>query len=1756
MDLTGYALHPVWADDQAVLYRATAPGGAASLLVRAPRTEECLRGLRRECALAAELGPGWAAQPVGMAMVDGAPALALRDAGEPLESRLSGPLPLGEALPLAIAIVGAVRQMHACGLVHRDLRPANILLAPDGTVRLSGFGLASSLPRQRQALLSPERLGSDLAYMAPEQSGRMNRSVDSRTDLYALGATLYRMLAGTTVFTAADPLEWIHCHIARKPPPLSARVRGIPKAVEAIVTKLLAKIGEERYQTAAGLEHDLRRCLDALATGGRIETFRLGESDLPDRFILPERLYGREAEIRSLVGAFERVALNGEPEIVLVSGYPGIGKSSLVSELHKVLVPARGLFAAGKFDQFIRDIPYATLAQAFGGLVQEILGKGNDELEHWRRALLKALAANGQLVVNLIPDLALIIGEQPPVPDLPPQDRQNRFHLIFRRFLGVFAQADHPLVLFLDDLQWVDPASLELLENILSEADTRHVLLVGVYRDNEVSPIHPLVRALGRIRRVRHAEEIVLAGLKLYDVVSFLRDALLAPPERVRPLAELVFGKTGGNPFFLIQFLLALVDEGLLVFDRVARAWAWDLAQVRAKGITDNVVDLMADKLTRFPPRALQVVQALACLGVAAPASILSAVLDEPEERLHRALREVVHAELLIRNGETYAFSHDRVQEAAYALLEEPERVALHHRIGRVLAARLSDPGQDAGIFDVVNQLNRGAALLAVQAERDEVARLNLVAGIRAKTSVAYGSALTYFAAAHGLLAADSWDARYRLTFDVAFNEAECDFLTGNLARAEERLTLLLRRARAIGDLASVARVAIALQFTVGRNDEGVRIGLEYLRRVGIEWSVTPTEADVANEYGPIFAFAETYPVETLVDLPRMEDPDLRCTMSVLASLQTPAFFTNRDFWCLVVGRMTNLSLRHGNCDASTFAYSLMPLVLSTVFDDRDLGFRFGQVGYTLVEQRDFKALRARVYALYGTLIVPWTRSLQESIDFNRRAFDAALEAGDRIYGTWACSMLTGLLLCCGKPLPDIRPEIDTGLQLARAAWYGYIADILTAQSRFVRAMRGPLADPPPAGDVDVDGIGIESDLVTDPERSIRGCRYWIYKLQACFFLRDLEGAWEAASRAGETIATIPLYFERAEFHFYAALTGAALSAGPGDAGFEALAGHHHALGEIARQSPRNLMERLAVLAAEIARLEGRGLDAQRLYEDAIEGARREGFIHIEGLANELAGRFHAERGLRTITDVFLRNARACYLRWGANRCVERLERDYPLLREFNAVREDGPLAGSDRLDLATVIRVSNAISSRIDSGTLITNLLGTALEHSGASRGVLVLLDEGRMRVRAEANAGDEALEVRLLDEEPSPDMLPLSTLRYCARTRQTFVLADAALDRSGAADEYLAARNPRALLCLPLVRQEDLVGILYLENRLTPNVFGLSRLPVLRLIAFQAATSLENARLYGELRRASADKDVLLKEVHHRVKNNLQLVSSLLNLQAMTCEDAKAASGFIASRNRVRSMALVHENLYRTGDFASVSISKHVSALCSQLMRAYGLPNGGVELEARIEDIELDLDLAIPIGLIVNELVSNALKHAFPEQRRGRIEVSLRMLDADRCLLAIKDDGVGLRVPFDANHPGTMGMQLIADLAEQVQGSVAVETGRGTSFEIIFGIHGIAGRAHPPDTSGPGGEAPAKAGPSERAGDVAQAAPFKDLERVKGAEPSSSAWNADNRANHSAGDPPLASKEALNNLCFSREPSTPASCPPSMPVVSWGDA
>jgi predicted ATPase/signal transduction histidine kinase len=1470
VEISKYVFENLRTDGDLNLYRGSGTGELPAILVVAPVARQpdpgVIRRLEHEYNLLQALDLSCAPKSLALIRHEGRMMLILQDPGPEvfgLDRWLGQPMELGRFLRIAINLAAGLGELHRRGLIHKDIKPAHILVdTTTDKVWFTGFGIASQLPRERQVLEPPEVIAGTLAYMAPEQTGRMNRSIDSRSDLYSLGITLYQMLTGSLPFVAAEPIEWIHCHIARTPATPRERIAGIPEPVSAMVLKLLAKTAEERYQTAAGLETDLRTCLLGWDSTGGIQPFAIARQDVPDRLLIPEKLYGREQECQTLLQAFDRVMRSGKPELVLVSGYSGIGKSSLVQELHKVIALPRGIFVSGKFDQSKRGVPYATLAQAFRTLVNQILSVSEEGVIQWRKLISEALGSYGQLMVNLIPELELVIGKQPALPHLPPQEAQNRFEAVWRRFLGVFARKEHPLALFIDDLQWLDAETLELVEQFLTHPQVEFLLLVGAYRENEITVNHPLRLTLEAARAAGAAiHEIALEPLSLRETEELLEDALFCQPRRVWQLAALVHSKTRGNPFFTIQFLTTLAEEQLLRFEAREAAWRWDLKGIRAKRFTDNVADLMIVKLRRLPNVTQEAMERLSCLGNTVKISSLLAVTDGAGEEMHVAFWEAVRAGLVLRTDNSYQFLHDRIREAAYALIPEKERPQLHLTIGRRLLTQMSPDQVVENIFDIVNQFNLGGSLLSDRDDKTRVAELNLRAGRKAKTTAAYASAGAFFSHGIALLEDWGWETQPGLAFDLRYEMAECEFIGANFAETRRLISELLSRGKSKIDRAAAYRLKMHVHMVESAIPEAIQSGLECLQMFDVVMRVQPTRQDVQIEYDKVWLNLGVRPIETLIDLPLMTNSEMQTVMSVLSILSRATYLFDTNLTQLIVCYMANISLTHGTTDASAHGYVGFALFLGPVFHRYQDGDRFAELAIRLIEEHQFTARTSDVY-LVAQMVVVWTRPLTVAIEFLRTSFRAAVESGDVVFACYSLEHMVTDMLARGDNLDQLWLESEKARDFAQKAKFFQVVNILTSIQAFIQSMRGGDVSVSSLAGEQVDPPGVE---LSEDSAPIAVCFGLILKLRTRFLSAQYEAAVAITREIEPLLWTAQCHIQAADYYYYAALATAA-TVGPSVTGSsrstQALKQYLTKLSEWAEAHPPTFFDKYALVSAEVARIEGRDPEAMRLYEDAILSARKHGFIQNEAIGNEVAARFYLDRGYETTAHAYFRNAHGCYLRWGAASKADQMEQKLSGLTDLPLMTPNSMGRPVDQLDLQTVVKISQAVSSEIVLEQLTQTLMRITVEHAGAERGLLILQHGEEYRIEAEAQVGPSGVEVQLRHAATSPSELPESLLRYVIRSQESLILDDASSQTLFSQDPYVLQKRPRSVLCLPLMKRTDLIGALYLENNLAPRVFTSKRIALLQLLTSQATISLEHARLYAEAKRAEELQAAMARE------------------------------------------------------------------------------------------------------------------------------------------------------------------------------------------------------------------------------------------------------------------------------------------------------
>ncbi len=1460
----------VAADAQTTVYRAVrrSDGGRVVLKALESRVQEPreVERLRNELSVAGALDRSKVLRPLSLDAFEGMPALVREDfPGVPLERLIERPLDTERFLALAIGITSALECVHRAGLVHKELTPRSIFVEPQtGEIRLSEFGLAARIPRQPTIAQAPELIEGSLPYMSPEQTGRSNRTVDGRSDLYSLGVVFFQMLTGKLPFSADDPLGWIHAHVARPPPPPHDVEPRVPPLLSAIVVRLMAKLPEARYQSARGVRHDLERVKAALDKG-RLSPFPLGEVDVSERLQIPQHLYGREAELERLRRVLIETTETGKPALALVAGYSGIGKSSLVHELLRSIERARGTFLAGKFDINQRNIPYSTISQAFRRALRDLLGGSEGRLDEWRTRLAELVGPNGGLIADLIPETELILGPQPPVAPLPPVEAEVRFRLVLQSFIAAFGRAESPLVLFLDDLQWADPASLKLIEHLMTDPYTHHIVILGAFRDNEVDAKHPLAKAIEKMRRdgVR-MEEMALRPLGPDHTIALTADSVRRPALEVRPLARLVYEKTGGNPFFVIQFFNELLRDGLLSFDTGEWRWVWDLERIDQRGYTDNVAELMVTRLARLPAETRELVELAACVGSTIDPKVLSTVSFVDEPAIEQRLLPAVEQGLLVLGQKTYRFAHDRVLSAAYSLTPKAQRPAIHLSIGRALLDATPDEALDDRLFEILNHLNRGAALITDPEERHAVARLNLRAGRKARNAAAPAAAARHLRATIDLLGEEGWRSAYDVACPAYLLRAECEFLVGNIDEAFLSLDAVEGHARDVLDRATGRNLRTWFLTNQGKLIEGSEYIVETARLLGMGLPSPHDKEALRRAVGEAFAAYQVAlsdrTVESLADLPRLDGARELALLDTVARAIPSAFQWNPALMQLMVLKAVLLAVPDRTAPA--FLYAQYAIVHSLITKDHDTAFRFGELAVRLADRPSDFASAGATHFVYGVFVSHLKRHISVSLEHLRIALYLSLEQGDQVHANYCRGFAAAYRLYAGEALTAIAGDLDETQQIIRRADDVINGGFLTVIKRVTLAF---------AGETDslerFDGPGFsEAEFEATALLPVRGL-YGPTKVM----LRYMGGDFEGALAAAEAFEPLPGIFYNVWHRFYRALAllrrAAVTSGAERVRHLEMLSEDVSFISKLAEHCPANHGHRDKLLRAELAALEGDTLQALHLYDAAVEEARTNGFLHEQALAYELASHAARARGLDIAAEVYLNEACRAYRSWGAEGKVRQLEHLFPSAASRHGLPPRTFVGSHEALDMIAVVKASQAISSELGWDRLTERLLEVALEQSGANYGCLLFKRNGALLVAAHARAESSGIVTRrvdLVDVESLP-IVPQSIVHFVVRSGTPVIVDDPATEGWYSSDPYIRNKRPLSLLCLPILRQAKVTAVLYLENELAWGAFTHDRAKALELIAAQAAIALSNAELFEKLEEENAERrraEVFLKE------------------------------------------------------------------------------------------------------------------------------------------------------------------------------------------------------------------------------------------------------------------------------------------------------
>ncbi|MEG4803655.1 AAA family ATPase [Microcoleus sp. ARI1-B5] len=1388
---------------------------------------------------------------------------------------------LKEFLEIAIATTEILGQIHRANIIHKDINPSNIVFNPaTGQLKIIDFGISTQLTRETPTLKNPNILEGTLAYISPEQTGRMNRSLDYRADFYSLGVTFYELLTGKLPFDTEDALELVHCHIARQSAPPHEIEPEVPVIVSQLVSKLMAKNAENRYQTAGGLKHDLEMCLVQLQATGNIEQFTLGTRDITDRFMIPEKLYGRETEVSSLLAAFERVS-TGSAEMMLVAGFSGIGKTAVVNEVHKPIARQRGYFIKGKYDQFGRNIPFSAFVQAFRELMGQLLSESDAQLHKWKTNILTAVGDSGQVLIEVIPELERIIGPQRPALELSGSAAQNRFNLLMQKFVQVFTQAEHPLVMFLDDLQWADSASLNLLQLLMK--DTGHLLVLGAYRDNEVSSAHPFMLTTYEIvKSGATVNTIILQPLSLADLNQLVADTLICDLSFAQPLTELVYQKTQGNPFFSTQFLKALHEDAQITFEWNLRHWQCDIAQARLTHASD-VVEFMAVQLQKLPAQTQDVLKLAACIGSQFDLETLAIVSEElPEQTassLWRALQEglilpitegykcflqtqdISHPESI--TNPTYKFLHDRVQQAAYSLIPENQKQATHLKIGQLLLQNYSEIEREEKLFDIVGHLNQGIELINQLSEREALAQLNLEAGRKARSSTAYAAANIYLQTGIELLRANCWQSQYELTLNLYVAATEAAYLNADIEVMEQMAAQVLQNAQTILDKIKIYEISIAAQTAQGKLLEAIAVGRNALLQLGVEFPTEPDEALISKALQTLKSQLQGRQIEELVDLPVMTNSQTQAAMQMLGMLPGTIFMGMPGLLPLLSSTMVSLSLSFGNAPPSSVGYALHGMVLCGFLGEVETGYRFGRLALSLLNgftSREFKSI---ILVMFGAFMQHHKEAMRAVISTEKDGYMAGMESGDFLNAGYNILTYFHAKFFGGVELETWEPEIadySTALYLVK---HYSAQDSLDMMRQTVQNLRECVSQPDCLIGTAYDESVIIPKQYQNNEFAAIAFTY-INKLLLAYSFGNYSAALCHITQVKSYLMAISgsVYFPI--FHFYAALTHLALF--PTQLEIEQLEilaqvqTHQTTLQQWAQNAPMNHLHKWYLVEAEKHRVLGNKAEAIEMYDRAISLAKENLFLNEEALANELAAKFYLEWGKEKIAQTYMIEAYYCYVQWGATAKVTDLETRYPQLlapiqpgRKTTKATASVTTTGSgSNLDITTVMKASQAISGEIMLDKLMSSLMKILMESAGAERGYLILCNQGKLLIEAEGKIDDNPVTVLQSISVENCQELSKAIVNYVARTQESVVLDDAVREGQFTNDPYIQKHQPKSILCVPLINQAQIISIVYLENNLTAGAFTPERVELLKVLSGQAAISIQNSKLYTEVRES----------------------------------------------------------------------------------------------------------------------------------------------------------------------------------------------------------------------------------------------------------------------------------------------------------------
>jgi diguanylate cyclase (GGDEF)-like protein len=1444
----------------------------------------------------------------------------------------SNALPIKQFLPLAISIAEALAELHRFDVIHKGINPSNILFNQStNEIRIIDFGLASEIPLELSQLLDPAKIKGSLAFISPEQTGRINRPIDHRCDYYSLGMTYYQLLTGTTPFQSAVPMQWIHWHIAQEAVPPETLNPTIPSTLSKIVMKLLSKTAEERYASLAGLIHDLKRCWKQLQENGEIGQFEVSSKDISSKLQIPKTLYGRTADLNQLLSSFDQI-VEGEKVLMSVAGPSGIGKSCFVRELSKPLLVKRGFFIEGKFDQLDQSTPYSCFISAIKDLIAQILGLDNSRIAKWKETILQAIGPNGKLITDVIPELEPIIGPQAEMQNFSAAEIKNRFNLTFQRFVRAFCSTEHPLVMFLDDLQWADLASLQLIKQLMIDSAIGHILIIGSYRSNEVNSLHPLsILVSGLVQQKIIVTNIELQPLSIDDIKHFLSDTFQCSKQHTTQLAERCLTKTHGNPFFLTQFIKHLNKQWLVQFDHLTNTWCWDIDKINQQHTTDNVIDLMVEKIRDLSPKAYQLACSGACIGNQFDLNTLATINFQTPENTANNLMELLKAGLVTPLDDrfdwaehlnqtvfdtndyikmtseipSYRFSHDRIQQAAYSLLPDSDKHRIHLSVGQSLLESHDDSSIDDILFNVANHLNLAASFSNSDSNSTQLAELNLRSGKKAKASAAFESSFQYLNNGIESVNESHWSSHYQLMLQLHTETMELACINADFDTMDTLTSTLMENADTLIDKIPVYETRIRAFISKDDSAGAVKEALKALKHLGVDIIFNPELSDVEKALFAAGQCLSSRSPMSLMDLPEMDDLHLLAAMRILNQILSAAYQSCPLLFPLIVSNMIQLSIKHGNCAGSTFAYSTYGLVLCGVVGDIETGYQFGQLSIKLLEHLDTDEFKAKT--LYGVyvFVYHWKQHIAKTIKPLKKIFQIGQNSGDFEYAGWSAMMINVHSFFAGKAIDKLEKDTQEYLQkikhLTQKTAYFHTCIFIQTLSSLRKPFEIKMLSDPLAfyGDYYNEQDSIKLHSLGNDQTAL--CIEHFNKMLLSYILGNYEDALKQSKEAESYLNGLVSSVYIPAFYFFDSLIRLELCFDRNfvennlkTAHFEKVEANQQKLGHWAELCPENFANKYQLVEAERAAVaEDRSLKTIEAYQSAISLAMASGFLHEEAMSNERLAEYLIANNQPDIAKVYLTRAFHLYQQWGARSKLGQLQYKHPLLLgEFyqNYTKKSTTTAvqlqyeQTSLLDFYSIMKATQAISGEIVLQKLLETMMNLVLENAGGKKGYLLLAhepSEGEISWSLEviAHAGGP------IETNSSPinfeteTRFPVNIVQTVIRTNAPLVLTNAIAESKFSNNDYIEKHQPKSVLCSPVVNRGKLSGIVYLENGTTIGAFAEDNLNIVQLLTTQTAISLENAKLYANMEERVISRTHELKKANEKL-TLLATTDSLTNL------------------------------------------------------------------------------------------------------------------------------------------------------------------------------------------------------------------------------------------------------------------------------------